>query len=552
MATRKFDIQLRDKARNLLYPIAHSDSGGNVIATAFVKKSGDTMTDSLNIGSNTTSSEKYLRVETTSGSILLDSVGNSGGNGKRGVWLGAHGTATSGKWAIEADTNNNVTLNGTATSVSIATTAPTTTTNYALPITTTVSGSAALKSCGDQDLGNQLIKVQLKDGTTSSDGMGILVLGNGINSGTAHNAEGVLALYSTGTASVLLRATNGMTTSRNIYLPDAAGTIALTTSNVASATKVAQTLTTSNKEYPILLAPNGQTSSDTSSVYFSTYLNYNPSNGLIINDLRGITHAANTLYNVMCLKFKNADNTVDYTGYPISFIGTDGTDGYNTAIRLGSINGPTWVTSGESGNTLPVTITGGGYNNEKLYLSSDTEIEFYTGVANNASSYKHTATMDTSGNVNINDGYLKVTKNDNTVTIGSQNANWCHIYNSANIPFIFNNTVAVRDNGDLGTSNLNYHWNNAYFKGTVLINSGKDLIFKASSETGYTNDPGDIIFQNSSGTEVGRFWKHAGGNEFRVRFNGTDVGFKVYHSGNITYGSGTPSGGESGDIYIKI
>ena len=36
---------------------------------------------------------------------------------------------------------------------------------------------------------------------------------------------------------------------------------------------------------------------------------------------------------------------------------------------------------------------------------------------------------------------LQISQNSNTVTIGSQNANWCHIYNSANIPFIFNNQV---------------------------------------------------------------------------------------------------------------
>lgn len=38
-------------------------------------------------------------------------------------------------------------------------------------------------------------------------------------------------------------------------------------------------------------------------------------------------------------------------------------------------------------------------------------------------------------------GLIKSTYNGNTVTIGSQNSNWCHVYNSANIPFYFNRVV---------------------------------------------------------------------------------------------------------------
>lgn len=47
---------------------------------------------------------------------------------------------------------------------------------------------------------------------------------------------------------------------------------------------------------------------------------------------------------------------------------------------------------------------------------------------------------------------LLVTANNNTLTIGAQNASFCHIYNSANIPFIFNQGLQVTGNKDLGTS----------------------------------------------------------------------------------------------------
>ena len=70
----------------------------------------------------------------------------------------------------------------------------------------------------------------------------------------------------------------------------------------------------------------------------------------------------------------------------------------------------------------------------------------------------NTGNTTISGQLTVNN-LIKSTYNSNTVTIGSQNANFCHIYNSANIPFIFNKTVATTS-GDLGTTS--YPWNNLY------------------------------------------------------------------------------------------
>ena len=60
---------------------------------------------------------------------------------------------------------------------------------------------------------------------------------------------------------------------------------------------------------------------------------------------------------------------------------------------------------------------------------------------------------------------LNLTSNGNTVTIGSQNSGWCHIYNSADIPFIFNKTVASTK-GNLGTTEYPWHevYSNAWFR----------------------------------------------------------------------------------------
>ena len=57
---------------------------------------------------------------------------------------------------------------------------------------------------------------------------------------------------------------------------------------------------------------------------------------------------------------------------------------------------------------------------------------------------------------------LQISSNGNTITIGSQNSDWCHLYNSANIPFIFNKTVASTD-GNLGTTG--YPWHEVYANG---------------------------------------------------------------------------------------
>ena len=51
--------------------------------------------------------------------------------------------------------------------------------------------------------------------------------------------------------------------------------------------------------------------------------------------------------------------------------------------------------------------------------------------------------ISSSGDIQSSAGYLKSTKNGNTVTIGSQNTTYCHITNSANMPFYFNKSVQI-------------------------------------------------------------------------------------------------------------
>lgn len=55
------------------------------------------------------------------------------------------------------------------------------------------------------------------------------------------------------------------------------------------------------------------------------------------------------------------------------------------------------------------------------------------------------------GSAAINGNTLKVINNSNTVTIGSQNTSFTHIYNSVSIPFIFNNSI-LTTSGSLGSN----------------------------------------------------------------------------------------------------
>ena len=73
-------------------------------------------------------------------------------------------------------------------------------------------------------------------------------------------------------------------------------------------------------------------------------------------------------------------------------------------------------------------------------------------------------------------GLVKITKNSNTTTIGSQNANFCHIYNSANIPFIFNNSV-LTTGGNLGDST--YPFDNL----TLGRSNGAGIYYKGTKST---------------------------------------------------------------------
>lgn len=79
--------------------------------------------------------------------------------------------------------------------------------------------------------------------------------------------------------------------------------------------------------------------------------------------------------------------TKTHTTYPISVIANSSDkDGYNSGVRLGSVNGTTIVGAGESSDDYAKAKS--VYNNENLYLTADGNIYFENGLSNDASTSK--------------------------------------------------------------------------------------------------------------------------------------------------------------------
>lgn len=88
------------------------------------------------------------------------------------------------------------------------------------------SGTMMLSSGGTFD---GLVSIDQADGTTSTQGWSQLRLGNDKSTGTAGNSAGFIRFYGTNQYKVDLYVKEGaLTAHRNVFLPDASGTIALT------------------------------------------------------------------------------------------------------------------------------------------------------------------------------------------------------------------------------------------------------------------------------------------------------------------------------------
>ncbi len=139
-----------------------------------------------------------------------------------------------------------------------------------------LSGTPDLTNVAYKNAYNTFSKAQYIDeenGTTTSVGLSALIVGNAKASGTDKNSKGRLTLYSEGTNYANLLASN-ITAVRNIELPNASGTIALTSDVVSSLLqngylRVIKTMFASNRNTLKLTFPSTTTARTYNGIIFS-------------------------------------------------------------------------------------------------------------------------------------------------------------------------------------------------------------------------------------------------------------------------------------------
>ena len=177
----------------------------------------------------------------TDGKIAVDVYQDSNGEYHRGV----NGLADDnyalyvyGKINATGGFEGNIENANKSDTEKLTLTNPSSDTTYYLPF---ISGITNNEYYGLR--GNNGISYKAKEGTTSAVGKAYLYLGNSTSSGTAGNKRGLLALYDTSSYYGAIYANSTLTANRNYYLPDATGTLALTSSTVTNADNLRTLLT---------------------------------------------------------------------------------------------------------------------------------------------------------------------------------------------------------------------------------------------------------------------------------------------------------------------
>ena len=142
---------------------------------------------------------------------------------------------TTGVTSTITGTNKSISNNAATSSKIYSTNTPGSSshTGYSIPFFSGPIDSSSPEKNDTAASGNKTIlhngefRLGLLEGTTSTDGYAQLVLGNGIASGTAGNKYGKISLYSSSAYAVQIIPAN-VTGTRTITLPNASGTVALT------------------------------------------------------------------------------------------------------------------------------------------------------------------------------------------------------------------------------------------------------------------------------------------------------------------------------------
>lgn len=134
-----------------------------------------------------------------------------------------------------------------------------------------------------------------------------------------------------------------------------------------------------------------------------------------IIDLTATNLAASTQSVVLQAKYKS--NNLTFTSALISVLGSTQTAANNFDVRMGSATGATWISAGENGSHLHEYVP--IENNESVWISADSQIKFYTGCSNDGATYTNTVNMSSSS---VSPGAT------NAISLGTSSIRWSNTY----------------------------------------------------------------------------------------------------------------------------
>lgn len=212
--------------------------------------------------------------------------------------------------------------------------------------------------------------------------------------------------------------------------------------------------------------------------------------------------------------------------------------GKRTSQSFESASGDTYIYCGNSAMIRPFSDNSVDLGTSSYRWKECRAVNFYGELIGNAatatklySTPNNTTTFlrgDNTWSNTITD-VLKITKNGNTVTIGSQNSDFCHIYNSANIPFVFNHSILCVNNGNLGSSS--YPFGQIYTAGGTM--SGTLAIVNNSQDNATYNSL--LYVEHKAQNDWGIFVEKGGNADFGIYVNCASAGsYGIYCVGRIT------------------
>ena len=261
-------------------------------------------------------------------------------------------------------------------------------------------------------------------------------------------------------------------------------------------TKVAQSVTTQNKNYAVILKGNDSDEGSITTVNFSTYLKFNPSTKQLISDGEYYANGNQRLAHISEIP-TSLKNPYALT---ISLNGTsqgpyDGSAAKNINITPGSI-GAAISNHNHDGRYLALS---GGWMSGDINFGGDNKIHWGRNTDSASISFKNDGDGDA-------DSYMSFVTSDN----GNEYFRWSHSSGSTNIEWMALRSDGLRVGGTKVSLEGHSH-NDLYYTKTEVNNK-----LNGKSDTSHTHD--DRYLKLTGGTMSGTIYRNSGG----ATINGRD------------------------------